>query len=70
MSTRDELVQEVAQLPEDQIRAVLDFTRFLRTGGSDAAWARFVAEQWLDELADPREDIYTLRDGEPVNAAG
>ena len=26
-----------------------------------------VARQWEDELSDPRQDIYTLADGEPVN---
>lgn len=31
-------------------------------------WARFVAENWKDMLGDPREDIYTLQDGEPLDA--
>ncbi len=34
---------------------------------SDAAWAAFVAHEWHEELADPREDIYTLEDGEPID---
>jgi hypothetical protein len=29
-----------------------------------------VASQWAQELADAREDIYTLADGEPVDASG
>ena len=32
-------------------------------------WMRGIAHEWAAELADEREDIYTLEDGEPVNAA-
>ena len=31
------------------------------------AWAQGVAKEWADELADTRQDIYTLEDGHPVN---
>ena len=31
-------------------------------------WMEGVAREWAAELADEREDIYTLEDGEPVNA--
>ena len=31
-------------------------------------WARGVAREWSAELDDPREDLYTLEDGQPVNA--
>jgi hypothetical protein len=31
-------------------------------------WARGVAKEWSSELQDPRQDIYTLEDGQPVNA--
>jgi hypothetical protein len=27
-----------------------------------------VAQQWADELGDTRQDIYTLDDGEPLDA--
>lgn len=37
-------------------------------GEADAAWMQAVAHQWREELADPREDIYTLEDGEPIHA--
>jgi hypothetical protein len=33
-----------------------------------AAWAHGVAKEWAPELLDPRQDIYTLEDGQPVNA--
>jgi hypothetical protein len=29
-------------------------------------WLAAVAKDWANELNDPREDIYTLNDGEPV----
>ena len=32
------------------------------------AWASGIAMEWHAELADPLEDIYSLEDGEPVNA--
>ena len=35
-----------------------------------SAWTRGIAREWADELADSRADIYTLDDGQPVNAAG
>jgi hypothetical protein len=40
--------------------------------GKDEAgrlWANGVACEWSAELADPREDIYSLDDDHPVNAA-
>ena len=33
------------------------------------AWAVGVASEWADELGDPRQDIYTLDDGQPLNEA-
>jgi len=32
------------------------------------AWAAGVASEWSAELSDPNQDIYTLDDGQPVNA--
>jgi hypothetical protein len=37
---------------------------------SGAAWMQGIAKHWSQELGDPREDIYSLNDGQPVNAAG
>jgi hypothetical protein len=31
-------------------------------------WVSVVQESWTDELSDPRQDIYTLDDGEPLDA--
>jgi len=30
------------------------------------AWMAGIAREWADDLADPRQDIYTLADGAPV----
>jgi hypothetical protein len=30
-------------------------------------WSRFVSQGLIDELNDPREDIYTLEDGFPID---
>jgi len=32
------------------------------------AWAHGVAKEWADELRDTRQDLYTMEDGQPVNA--
>ena len=33
------------------------------------AWMQGIAREWAAEVSDPREDIYTLEDGKPVDAA-
>ncbi len=33
-----------------------------------AAWTPGLAAEWADDLGDPQQDIYTLEDGQPVNA--
>lgn len=35
-----------------------------------ALWSSGIAKEWAAELTDPRQDIYTLEDGQPVDAAG
>ena len=32
------------------------------------AWAGGISAEWSAELGDPNQDIYTLDDGQPVNA--
>lgn len=32
------------------------------------AWTQGVTREWREELQDSRQDIYTLEDGQPVNA--
>ena len=36
---------------------------------SGAVWAQGLAREWSDELSDSRQDLYTLADGQPVDAA-
>ena len=36
---------------------------------ADSAWTHAIAKEWSEELADPREDLYTLEDGYPVDIA-
>ncbi len=31
-------------------------------------WMQGIAKEWAAELSDPREDLYTLADGTPVDA--
>jgi hypothetical protein len=31
-------------------------------------WAEGVSAEWSAELSDPKQDVYTLDDGQPVNA--
>jgi len=33
-----------------------------------AYWMQGIAKEWAAELNDPREDIYTVDDGQPVDA--
>ena len=35
----------------------------------NAVWMQAITREWQEELADPREDIYTLEDGDPIDAA-
>ena len=35
-----------------------------------SVWGSGIAREWADELSDPKQDIYTLDDGQPVNAPG
>jgi hypothetical protein len=30
------------------------------------SWTAGIAQEWMDELVDPAQDIYTITDGEPV----
>lgn len=34
-----------------------------------SAWAHGISREWTDDLSDTRQDIYTLEDGQPVNAS-
>lgn len=54
------------EIPPGQVRLIV----FLAgEDEADSLWANRVASEWSAELADPREDIYALDDGQPANAA-
>jgi hypothetical protein len=54
------------ELPAGPIRLIVLLPDEDDAGG---AWANGVAEEWADELRDSRQDIYTLEDGQPLNAS-
>jgi hypothetical protein len=53
------------ELPTGQVRLIV-----LLSGEDDAGgmWAHGIAAAWSAQVQDPREDMYTLDDGQPVNA--
>lgn len=57
------------EMPEDvppgQVRVLVFLPAEDEAG---ARWTEGVARAWADELEDPRQDIYTLEDGRPVDA--
>jgi hypothetical protein len=59
-----------AQLPEGfPVGSVRVIVLAPEEDEAGAAWTREVASEWSEELADPRQDIYTLEDGEPIDAS-
>ena len=53
------------ELPAGPVRLIVFVPEEDETG---AAWSQGVARAWAEELRDARQDIYTLQDGQPVNA--
>ena len=53
------------EVPAGLVRLIVLVPEEDETG---AAWAHGIATEWADELRDARQDIYTLQDGQPVNA--
>ena len=53
------------ELPAGQVRLIVLLPGEDEAGGM---WVHGIAAEWSTELQDPREDIYTLDDGRPVNA--
>lgn len=57
----------LAQQTEEALRRY-DETGEMGEDLTDDEWRQFIAHTLKDELNDPREDIYTLEDGEPSHA--
>ena len=53
------------ELPAGPVRLIVLLPEEDEGGG---AWAHGIARDWADDLGDSRQDIYTLEDGQPVNA--
>lgn len=53
------------ELPSGPVRLIVLLPEEDEAG---VVWARGVASEWSEELGDSRQDIYTLSDGQPVNA--
>jgi hypothetical protein len=54
-------------LPAGSVRVIVLIPEEDEGGG---AWAGGVSSEWAAELSDPAQDIYTLSDGQPTDAAG
>ena len=58
-----------AQVPEDLPVGPVRLIVFLPDEDEGGiGWAQAVPKEWSAELLDSRQDIYTLEDGQPVNA--
>jgi hypothetical protein len=57
--------QVPAELPAGPVRLIVLLPDEDEAG---IAWRSGVAKEWADELRDSRQDLYTLEDGQPVNA--
>jgi hypothetical protein len=58
-----------AEVPASIAPGRVELVLFAPSGEEDDAgreWAAGIAREWMAELSDPREDIYTLEDGEPI----
>lgn len=67
----DEKHRLSAEVPADIPPGLVKVAMIVSSGPEDdggASWASGIAMQRADELADPREDIYTLDDGDPTDA--
>jgi hypothetical protein len=66
----DEQRQLRAEVPDSVAPGPVEVVVLLPSDSEDdagAAWMAGVAREWATELSDPREDIYTMADGEPVD---
>lgn len=62
-----------ADVPATVAPGPVEVIVLVSSGGDDEAgeaWMAGVAREWQAELSDPRQDLYSLADGEPVDGAG
>ncbi len=53
-------------VPPGPVQVILEVTAVEEE--EDTAWAEAINRAWAADWSDPREDIYTLKDGEPEDA--
>ena len=58
-----------ASVPLGRVRVIV-LTPEADEDEAGGEWMNGIAREWAEDLADSRQDIYTLEDGEPVHAAG
>lgn len=66
----DERHQLHAEVPPQIAPGTVEFLVVLPAEAEDEAgaeWTTGIAREWATELGDTREDIYTMKDGEPVD---
>ena len=58
-----------AEVPQAIAPGEVEIVVIARDGEDDAgeSWSAGIAREWEAELSDPRQDIYTLNDGAPVD---
>ena len=57
----------VAQVPPSVAPGPIEIDVVLPDEDAEGEWVRGIAREWGAELSDPREDIYTLADGNSVD---
>lgn len=79
MSDKETFIELIRHLPDDvSTEGILRFlAQRLKSAEdwsaeelTDEEWRQFIAHTLEGELLDPREDLYTEADGEPVNGEG
>lgn len=69
----DERHRLVAQVPEGIPPGPVEVSLSIPAARGEVedaeAWTCGIGVEWADELADPRQDVYTLEDGEPADGA-
>jgi hypothetical protein len=58
------LAQVPAELPVGPVRLIV----LVPDEDAGIAWAHGLSREWIDELQDARQDVYTLEDGQALNA--
>ena len=59
-----------AQVPEDLPAGPIRLLVLVpEQDQAEEIWMRAIASEWSEELSDPRQDLYKLEDGQPLDGA-